>query len=218
VSQDGAVSFDLFGTLVTVETPGEPATLVADELAARGIDVPDDWQQRYREPQVDSPPGTEISLSAHVRAALADSGVEAPPAQTGIVDDAVRAAFETDVTTRASAVDVVRTLGGQGPVGILSNCSVPGLVEHALSESALDDSWFDAVVTSVGCGWRKPDERAFETVANRLGVSPSALVHVGDDPETDGGAESAGATAVLLDDLPLSSLPAFISDGRPNDT
>lgn len=217
MSHDVAVSFDLFGTLVTVETPGEPATLVADELVARGIHVPDDWQQRYREPQVDVPPGAEISLSAHVRAVLADSGVEVPPAQTGLVDDAVIAAFQTEVTTRAGAVKVVRTLGGRGPVGVLSNCSVPGLVEYALSESALDDGWFDAVVTSVGCGWRKPDERAFETVADRLGASPSALVHVGNDPETDGGAESAGATAVLLDDVPLDSLPAFIRDGRPND-
>ncbi|HMB51241.1 MAG TPA: hypothetical protein VKM69_11335, partial [Natronoarchaeum rubrum] len=43
--------------------------------------------------------------------------------------------------------------------------------------------------------------------ANELGVGVDRLVHVGDDPRTDGGIERLGGTAILLDDVPLSAVP-----------
>ena len=98
----------------------------------------------------------------------------------------------------------------RGAVGILSNCSVPGLVDRTLSRSKLDRSVFDAIAVSVECGWRKPDRRAFETVVAGLDVDRSRLVHVGDDPRTDGAAVDAGATAVLIDDVPLRRIPSLL--------
>lgn len=219
------VSFDLFGTLVEVTRPPDPAAAVARELEARGVPVPDDWGAAYTEPHVDSPDGAEVPLHAHVAAALESRGVDpgvpdrnGAPDRDGdggeghgnVVRRAVVAAFEPRVETRPGAVEAVAAAADRGPVGVLSNCSVPELASRALVRSDLDPGRFDAVVTSVGCGWRKPDHRAFEAVAGRLDVPLSTLVHVGDDPETDGGAADAGATAILTDDVPLADVPAHL--------
>jgi 2-haloacid dehalogenase len=54
---------------------------------------------------------------------------------------------------------------------------------------------FDAVVTSEGCGFRKPDPRIVEAALAALGVSPRDALYVGDDLETDGGAARAAGVA-----------------------
>ncbi|WP_097008758.1 HAD family hydrolase [Natronoarchaeum philippinense] len=199
-----AVTFDLFGTLVRVDPPSSPASAVGRELAERGVSVPENWSQAYAEPHVDAPDGAEVPLPDHVGAALESCGVGVPE---HTVDAAVAAAFDAPVETRPNAVEAVAAAADAGRVGVLSNCSVPGLVERALNRSDLDRRLFDAVVASVDCGWRKPDRRAFEAVADALGVGVDALVHVGDDPRTDGGIEACGGTAILLDDASLSAVP-----------
>jgi len=156
-----AVSFDCFGTLLSVDQPDDPAAAIAESLSSRGIDPPD-----------------------------------------SAVRDAVLAAFESPVRTRDGAGEAVAAAEHVGSVGVCSNCSVPGLVERSLERSALDPGRFDAVVTSVGCGWRKPDRRAFEAVADALGTAPADLLHVGDDPEADW----AAPESVLLSERSLSEL------------
>ncbi|WP_284012446.1 HAD family hydrolase [Halobaculum litoreum] len=203
-----AVSFDLFGTLVGVDRPDDPAAAVAAALAERGVAVPDDWAAAYAEPQFEYAPGVERPLHHHVAAALASRADR--PARA-FVDDAVaavRAAFDRPVRTRPGAVAAVAALAERGPVGVCSNCSVPGLVARSLDRSALDRAAFDAVTTSVGCGRRKPARGAFADVAAGLGVPVDRLVHVGDDPATDGGVERYGGRFVAVDDVPLADLPA----------
>jgi HAD superfamily hydrolase (TIGR01549 family) len=205
-----AVSFDLFGTLVAVDGPDDPGAAVADALAEQGVAVPDDWNLAYREAHASVEPGAEYPLTDHVRDALASRGVAAAEET---VTSAVREAFDAPVRTREGARRAVAAASERGPVGILSNCSVPGLVERTLDRSALDPGAFDAVVASVDCGWRKPDPRAFQEVADELGVGVDALVHVGDDPATDGGASAVGATALVLEDAPLATLPERLGEG-----
>lgn len=208
-----AVSFDLFGTLLSVSVPEEPAVAVADELAARGVAVPKDWEAAYRETHLDRPQGAETPLPDHVAAALA-SRHDADPSSFGpAADRAVRAAFDPDVRTRPDATRAVETVAERLPVAVLSNCSVPGLAERALKDSAVDDSQFETVVTSVSCGWRKPDPRAFEAVAEELGVDPVDLLHVGDDPETDGGASEASAGCLLVPETSLDELANRFVEG-----
>lgn len=195
-----AVSFDCFGTLLSVDRPDDPAEAVAAALAEEGIGVPEDWAAAYAQPHLDVEPGREHSLVDHVVAALASQYDR--QISTAAVRAAVRDAFDVPVRTRGGAVAAVEAASDAGAVGICSNCAVPGLVAEAVDRSAIDSDRFDATVTSVGCGWRKPHPDAFEAIADELGVSPNALVHVGDDDETDG----AAPNAILLSDRSLQEL------------
>jgi len=205
-----AVSFDLFGTLVDVDRPDDPAAAVADALAARGVDVPEDFAAAYREVHVNAPAGAETPLPAHVAAALRSRGVEpsgnAP--RRAVVD-----AFDPAIETRPGAVEAVAAAAERGPIAVCSNCSVPEVARRALLRAEFDRESFDAIVTSVGCGWRKPDPRIFEAVASDLDRTPADLVHVGDDERTDGGIADLGGEFVHVRDVPLSTLPAWL-EGR----
>jgi FMN phosphatase YigB (HAD superfamily) len=201
-----AVTFDLFGTLVDVEYPSDPAEIVARELESRGVAVPDDWHVAYGERHVDAPAGAEVPLPAHVAHALDSRGVDATE---NVVRHAVVAAFDPDVTRRDGARQAVRDAAAAGPVGLLSNCAVPELVSKTLIRAGLRGE-FDAVTTSVGCGWRKPHPKAFEAAADALDVAPASLIHVGDDPATDGGVEDVGGRFVDVTETPLSAVAAEI--------
>jgi len=193
---------------VTTDRPTEPWTAVADQLEEYGVTVPNDWEDAYRSTHVSVDRGAELSLVDHTQAALASRGVDAD-AET--VHEALLTAFDGPVEVRPGAVEALEAAGDVGPVGILSNSSLPGLVERTLERADLPA--VDAVVTSVGCGWRKPHDRSFTAMADRLSVPVADLVHVGDDPRTDGGGQTAGATVVLVDDVPLTEFPAWL-EGR----
>jgi FMN phosphatase YigB (HAD superfamily) len=198
-----ATTFALFGTLVDADRPDDPARAIGRELRDRGVDVPDDWSAAFAEDHVNPPPGAEVPLPARVSAALASRGVDAPD---NAPRRAVVAAFDPEVRTREGAAAAVSAAGARGPVGVLANAAAPELVRRTLIRAEVDRAAFDAVVSSAACGWRKPDPRAFETAAGRLGVALDDLVHVGGDPETDAGVEDAGGTfadvrSTTLDDL-----------------
>lgn len=197
-----AVSFDLFGTLVTVERPDNPAVAVATELESRGVSVPDDFADAYGETHIDAPEGAEVPLPAHVGAALRSRGVVA---RNNAAREAVVAAFDPEVTRRAGAKEAIEAVSEHGSVGLCSNCSVPELVGRALVRSDLYGR-FDAIVTSSGCGWRKPDRRIFEATATALDIEPESLVHVGDDPAADGGITAIGGRYVDVAGTPLSAI------------
>ncbi|TQQ83696.1 HAD family hydrolase [Halonotius terrestris] len=206
-----AVAFDLFGTLVAVDDTSEPAAAVADELAAIDVSVPDDWATAYSEPHIDAPEGAEVPLPAHVAAALDSRGIDASgnAARRAVVN-----AFDPAVETRDGAVEAVAAASEIGPVGLLSNCSVPELVNRTLIRSALDRDAFDAIVSSVACGWRKPDSRAFDTLARQLGVDAAALVVVGDTPATDGGITDCGGEFIDVTETPLTDLRTRLTEGQ----
>lgn len=210
----GGISFDLFGTLVAADRPADPSLAVAAQLESQGVPVPADWSAAYAEPHLSSPGGVDRALADHVAAALASRGVTVDNETRNAVDRAIFSAFETPIRTLDGATEAVEMAAKLGPVGVLSNCSVHGLVRRTISASDLDRSAFDAIVSSVDCGWRKPDPRAFEAVATVLGVELSELLHVGDNSMTDGGAAAVEATSVLIEDVPLGELPSLLDDRR----
>jgi FMN phosphatase YigB (HAD superfamily) len=209
-----ALSFDLFGTLVAADRPSEPWDAVAAALSARSVRVPDDWEDAYRSAHREYDRGREAPLDEHVRLALASRGVEVT-AETAT--EAVLDAFDSPVTVRDGAVDALDAAAQRGPVAVCSNCSVPGLVERTLDRANIQaraGHEFDAVITSVGCGWRKPHPNIFEATADALGVALADLVHVGDDARTDGGAGRAGARSILLADQPLPAIAERLREGE----
>ena len=209
MSSTVAYAFDLFGTLVAIDDAPEPAAAVATELDALGVAVPDDWAAAYREPHIDAPDGAEVPLPAHVSAALDSRGVDAP---NNAARRAVVNAFDPAVDTRDGAAAAVDAASEVGPVGLLSNCAVPELVNRTLIRSTLDRDDFDAIVSSVACGWRKPDKRAFDTLARRLGVDTADLVVVGDTPATDGAISEYGGEFIDVTETPLTDLPARVAE------
>ena len=211
VSTVVAITFDLFGTLVAVDRPDDPASAVGAELRERGVAVPDDWSAAYAERHIDAPQGAEVPLPAHVAAALRSRDVDVP---NNAARRAVVAAFDPVVRTRNGAEDAVAAAAERGSVGLLSNCSVPELVSRTLIRSALDRTTFDAVVTSVGSGWRKPHPEAFGTIARKLDVDPESLVHVGDDEATDGGIASLGGTFVDVSESDLDAVASQLRRGE----
>ncbi|PSP75174.1 HAD family hydrolase [Halobacteriales archaeon QS_3_64_16] len=204
-----AVSFDLFDTLVSVPRPEDTPEAIAAELDARDVPVPVDWEAAGREAAaaIDATEGEEVSITTYVTRALATRDVHP---EERVIESAVLAAFDRPVETRDGAVEAVTAAGSRGSVGVLSNCSVSGLVERTLQRSAIDLNGLDAIVSSADLGWRKPHERAFQAIAAGLDVSLTDLIHVGDDPYDDGGAGDVGATAVLLGDVPLAELPTYL--------
>ncbi|MFD1562906.1 HAD family hydrolase [Haloarchaeobius amylolyticus] len=202
------VSFDLFGTLVTADRPADPAAAVATELEKRDVTVPDDWADAYAEAHVDAPDGAEVPLPAHVSRALASRGVDY---EHNAARRAVVAAFDPTVETRPGALEALEAAREYGPVAICSNCSVPELVGRTLVRSDFERDDFDAIVTSVGCGWRKPAPKIFELTAEELDAAPDELVHVGDDPKADGGIEAVGGIALLLEETPLADVPSRLA-------
>lgn len=204
-----AVSFDLFDTLVAVDRPEDTPAAIAAELRERGRPVPEDWTAAGREAAaaIDVPEGREVSIVTYVRFAL-ERRDRSVPEET--IEAAVLDAFDRPIEVRVGAREAVEVAGVCGQVGVLSNCTVPGLVERVLERAAIPADRFDAVVASVDCGWHKPHPRAFETIARELGVPLGELLHVGDDPHDDGGADAAGANAVVLEDVPLPAVPAYL--------
>jgi FMN phosphatase YigB (HAD superfamily) len=201
-----AVSFDLFGTLVDATRPDDPAAAVARELRARDVDVPEDWGAAYRERHVDAPDGAEVPLPAHVARALATRGVDAPG---NAPRAAVVAAFDPDVTVSPGMRDAIAAASDHGPVGVCSNCAVPGLVRQTLVRADLRDA-VDAIVSSAACGWRKPHERIVERTADALDCTLTELVHVGDS-DADAGIDALGGHFVDVRQTPSAELPDVVA-------
>jgi FMN phosphatase YigB (HAD superfamily) len=209
-----ALSFDLFGTLVAADRPAAPWDAVAEALAARSVRVPDDWEDAYRSAHRDYERGREAPLDEHVRLALDSRDIEVTETTAA---EAVLAAFDSPVTARDGATEALDAAAQRGPVAVCSNCSVPGLVERTLDRADIEarsGHSFDAVVTSVDCGWRKPHPNIFETTADALGVTLADLVHVGDDARTDGGAGRVGAQSILLEDHSLPTIAEQLREGQ----
>ncbi|WP_435196002.1 HAD family hydrolase [Natronomonas sp. EA1] len=204
-----AVSFALFDTLVDARYDAPAADRVAAELRARDVRVPDDWTAAYRETHIDLPEGAAAPLPAHVARALASRGVDAPH---NAARRAAVAAFDPEVTLRPGAREAVDAAREAGPVAVCSNTTVPELARRVLIRADLRDA-FDAVVTGLSCGWRKPAPQMFERVAAALDSPPESLVHVGSDPATDGGLEALGGTYVDIAEVPLTAFPAWL-EGR----
>ena len=85
---------------------------------------------------------------------------------------------------------------------------------HALLERDNLRNGFDAVVVSEEVGLRKPHRRIFELACERIGLAPSACVHVGDSHRADiEGAAGAGLRCIWIDARNGSHAPALARIG-----
>lgn len=101
------------------------------------------------------------------------------------------------------------------PLAAITNA--PGQYQrNKLASVGLADA-FDTVVISEEIGCSKPDPRIFGIAAERLGMAPGELVHVGDRFEADAlGAVRAGLRGVWLDRA-RDAVRGIPRPGRPRD-
>lgn len=103
--------------------------------------------------------------------------------------------------------DLLARLATGFRLAVITNTHDAALVPRHLEEMGVADH-FEAVITSVEHGFRKPHPAIFEYAASRLGVEPGRCVHVGDDAVADyRGATGAGLRALLIDPRGGSGVP-----------
>jgi len=181
-----AVAFDLDDTLVVTSRDRE--TLLSDATARAGVDEAVD---------------REDYLEAHRE----HSGAESRrPIFEALVDERETAAALTRAY-RESVSEAMETVdGAESLLSALEHEYRLGLLTDGPERTQRDKlrrlGWtdaFDAVVVTGGIGAPKPEVGSFVALADALGVQPSAVVYVGDDPDRDvTGAATAGMTPIQV--------------------
>jgi putative hydrolase of the HAD superfamily len=83
------------------------------------------------------------------------------------------------------AIPTLKTLRGIGyRLGIISNTSDDRNVQQLVDRYELRP-FFETIITSAGCGIRKPDKRIFHLALDYFGISPEQAALVGDTLEAD---------------------------------
>jgi putative hydrolase of the HAD superfamily len=94
----------------------------------------------------------------------------------------------------ADVVGLIERLGARYDVGLLSNAT-PQL-EGELRDYHGIDGLFKVIVNSHRVKMAKPDVRIYRLAAERIGVEPSACVHIDDLAQNVDGAREAGFQAI----------------------
>jgi putative hydrolase of the HAD superfamily len=208
----GAVAFDLGDTLLEYE--GIPlsweahysealqalaASLLRRALTAAEVAGGSAVLRRYN---TRLHPRTEEVTFAVILAALLTEWKE--PAQIDPVP-AARAffgVFRQRMRPFPDALPCLRRLRTRGcRIGIFTDApyGMPReLIEEDMRAAGLDGA-YDALLTSVDVGYRKPAPETLRALAARLGCEASELVYVGNERKDIDAARAAGCRAVLLD-------------------
>lgn len=194
-----AITFDLDDTL----WPVRPVIRAAEQelhdwfgvhepvIPAR-FDVAD--LARLREQIAARRPDIAHDLSALRHASLQEAARQAG-ADPAIADPAFRVFFEARnrVAFYPDVPRVLPELARRHPLAALTN-------GNACLERTGAGRWLGFAVSAIEAGAPKPDARMFRAAAERLGLPPERILHVGDDPEHDlQGARRAGFQAALID-------------------
>jgi putative hydrolase of the HAD superfamily len=204
-----AILFDLYGTLIDIETDEERPQVwdtLARFLGYQGLFV--------------SSGTLKTAFFARQQASLASSLKEYPELD---VPDMLRALLAElghggdgqlalQVTRLYRMLSIVRfglfpdTLPGLRALNAAFALGLVSDAQRAYLDPEIDmcglRSLFDVIVVSSDCGYRKPDPRLFAIALRRLGTPASQAIYVGDNVERDVcGAHNAGLRAVLLREM-----------------
>lgn len=192
-----AVSFDGDDTLWDFSASFHVAIAHTAEVFGAeigGPPVPVDWLQRIRTGIEPLHPGA--SLPELRRAAFAEAVRRLAPGRPGLatlLHDEFMAARARSTRLYPGVREAVAALAGHLPLALTTNGNAD------LAWTGLDP-YFTAAVRAVDCGVRKPDPAIYRITAERLGVEPGRILHVGDHPAEDvDAARAAGLQARLLD-------------------
>jgi putative hydrolase of the HAD superfamily len=187
-----AVTVDGFGTLVRLL---DPVPALAGALRDRGIErshrvVRDAFAAEVAYYRPHAVAGRDPESLAALR--LKCAGVFLDAAGADLEPAAFVGSFMTAIAFEPmpGALEAVAALRARGlELAVISNWDI-GLEEHLELIGAAP--LFSTIVTSAEAGAAKPDPAIFRLALERLGVEASRTLHVGDEPEDEEGACSAG--------------------------
>jgi putative hydrolase of the HAD superfamily len=182
------IVFDLFGVIARKQT--EEAKRQIEGLS--GVPAPAFWDAYWTGRPAYDAGQTSVDYWAGVSERL---GVRFDPAT-------VDALIEADLTSWTEAddrmVELVTELAGQDrPLGLLSNI-IEDLVPRFEQRHGHWLRHFTALTYSCRIGVAKPDPRAYEICAERLGVSPRDVLFFDDTESYVAGAREVGMTAEVF--------------------
>lgn len=136
---------------------------------------------------------------AHDLSALRHASLEEAARQAGVDPAIASEAFQVFFAARnrvqfyPEVPRVLPQLARRHPLAALTN-------GNACLQRTGAGRWLSFAISAIDAGAPKPDTRMFQAAADRLGLPPERILHVGDDPEHDLlGARRAGFQAVLVD-------------------
>lgn len=210
------ILFDFFGTLVEYSASRTEQGYARSHHLLRqwGADLPyadflAAWSQASAEfDRLSDRDDREFSMS-DVGTAFLASTLGRPPAPAHVdafVAEYVRE-WNTGVRYAVEVADCVRALARDYRLAVVTNTHHADLVPQHLEAMGLL-STFDAVITSVEVGWRKPHPAIYATTLDTLGIEASDAMFVGDTYRPDFlGPEQAGITAFLIDPHRRAAVP-----------
>ncbi len=180
-----AIGFDLGGVILRYGVADELAYL-ADKLGVSQTALMDPYH-KYR-PMMETGEITTGEFWTHL---VKDSGSELNPTGT---EHLWSDQYVGDSPILAGMLDLVDRLKANGyKVGMFSN--IDSEHEHANQPRHIFEH-FDAVLFSYQARVAKPDQRAFELLAEKLGVQPSEMVFIDDLQTNTEGAKAAGCYGI----------------------
>ncbi|MEP0806022.1 MAG: HAD family hydrolase [Chloroflexota bacterium] len=206
-----AILFDFGGTLMYGRQDWAPITAKADEalteyLRSQGIEVnlntfPSEFRKRldeyFKQREKDL---LETTYTFVLRELLHEKGYDDVPAVT--LRRALDALFSVTQTNWALEEDAIpalqqlRTLGYH--LGIISNAGDDEDVQQLARRFGITE-YFDFILTSAACSYRKPHPRIFELALSHWYCPPNEAVMVGDNLDADiRGAQQAGIYGIWI--------------------
>ncbi len=203
----GAVLFDLYGTLIDIETNEEDPSVYA--ALSRYVSY---YQVKIGPEDLKAAYFGEVSLRLR---ADAHREVDVHEIFDGIIERHVEEGKKCPQGLALSATVLFRSLsmrrfglfpGVRGFLEAVSDNFLTALVSDAQWAFAepellmLDlDRYFQCRILSSRIGHKKPDPRPFEAAMKELGAVPEECIYIGDSPERDlMGAKNAGIRCVLF--------------------
>lgn len=114
----------------------------------------------------------------------------------GISVDEYKSRMKRGEVKNQKVLDYAVSLRGKYKTALLSNVGSRGL-EVRFTPQELD-TCFDIVVASADIGFAKPETRAYEITAEKLGVPPSECIMIDDREDYCQGATRVGMSAILF--------------------
>jgi len=191
------VFFDFGSTLIYTKDPWPPIYEQADralvgvlkqagiplDIRAFSSEFETFLDNYYAERGTSTVEKTTISVLCEILTANGFRSVPEPTLREAL--DAMYAVTQQNWYLEEDAVPTLEILRKRGlRLGMISNTSDDENVQQMLDRWELR-RYFENIITSAGCGIRKPDERIYRLALDQFNISPEQTAMVGDTPEAD---------------------------------